>query len=222
MRRRCSTCGIAYPDIWEASTCRNCGGLIEHDTVAPKSTAQKAIELEKRWHDWRNKMFSAPPRPLKEEDWLQMCSVFNGCAICGSESIDEKLLVVPTYLGGKLYTYNVIPACSFCTDRIRQSQLSNPLKPFYTLKGIDAAKVSKIFNYLESLMLNAVFEEFNWEEDSVEIIVTVTEDTSCLPFNGVHAKRLYEEPKRITVEAKPKAIPVIYDAESYGVTWRLI
>ena len=68
-------------------------------------------------------------------------------------------------------------------------------------------------------MVTGIFEQFNFEEDSIEIIVKVTEDTSTTPFSGIFARRIFDEPQtrvdnRKTMFTKRE--------ETYGVTWRLL
>lgn len=222
MHFRCSSCGQSYPPDFSTSTCRICGGEIERAELS-KNIREDAV-YEERWHEWRHMMLSAPPRPLKEDDWINVCGVFNGCAICGCETIEEKLLVVPTHLQGKLYTYNVIPACYKCAKRYRQSVTNNPIKSLYTLKGHELDRIDKIINYLEADMLGAVYEEFDFEHDSLEIIVKVTEDTSIRPFDGIVAKRIFSAPARPIIARGLQFEGAEYATQeaAYGVTWRLL
>ena len=157
---------------------------------------------------------------MRDEDWYKTCAYFNGCSICGGP-IDEKLLVIPPILGGKLYTYNVLPACETCAKKVRQSQRLNPLKSFYTIQGSYADKVNKAFKYLESVMLQVTLEDFNFEEDSLEIIVTCPEQTSVKPFTGIYAVRRFTE---VPIQILKK--DTVYEAntqkEFTGITWRLL
>ena len=172
------------------------------------------------WIEWKQKYDTVPPRPLRDEHWFKMCGFFNACALCGSD-IDEKLLVIPPYLGGKLYTYNVLPSCSVCAKRIRTSQTVNPLKSFYSISGVDKHRVDTAFKYLEADMLNVALEFFDYENDSIEIIVTCTEDTSIKPFNGIYARRLFKDIKQ-SVDVK-QDIYISDNIDSvYGISWRLL
>ena len=217
MPKTCTTCGQRYPDEYITCTCRFCGGLIEQEIL---NLDPKVYEYEIQWHEWRKKYKAAPPRPLRDDDWYYTCGYFNHCAICGS-SIDEKLLVIPPRLGGKLYTYNVLPSCEACAKRIRQSQLLNPIKSFYTISGSNKQFVDLGFRYLEAQMKQVNFENFNFDEDELEIIITCPEDTSALPFSGIYAKRVFTEPQRQVMRHQ-----FIYTAdkkeEVEGITWRLL
>ena len=214
---KCSTCGRIYPSQFQTNTCRLCGGLLENAEASPGLSYQM-YTVGKEWHEWRRKVFSAPPRFLSEPEWLRACAHFNGCAICGIETIDEKLLVVPPHLKGKLYTYNVVPACSYCAEKIRHSQVLNPLRPFY--KYLSKDQLKDIFSYLESKMYDAPLEYFDFEEDKIEIVVKVVEDTSDKPFDGIFARRMFEEPK---LHICSREELTIYTAEeNNGISWRLL
>lgn len=180
----------------------------------------RVYEYEILWQEWKKKYDEAPPRPFHDDDWYRMCGYFNHCVVCGG-SIDEKLLVIPPRLGGKLYTYNVVPTCEICAKRIRQSRLLNPIKSFYTIDGSNKKLVDLSFRYLEAQMKQVSFEDFNFEEDELEIIITCTEDTSIKPFNGIYAKRVFEEPKR-QVSYKEQMYIADKREEVEGITWRLI
>ena len=172
------------------------------------------------WQAWKKKYDTAPPRPLRDDDWYLACGYFNHCVVCGG-CIEEKLLVVPPRLGGKLYTYNVVPVCETCAKRVRQSQLQNPIKSFYTIEGANKQFVDLMFRYLDGQMRQVELEDFNFNEDELEIVVTCPEDTSVKPFTGIYAKRVFEEPQR---QVMRKLHPYISDRreEVEGVTWQLL
>lgn len=221
MAMYCSTCGQSYPDSYNTCTCRLCGGLIESDP-ALRPLSPKVYDLDTMWYDWKHKMLAAPPHPLTEADWDKTCAHFNGCALCGAEDIDEKMLFIPTFCGGRLYSYNVIPMCSFCADRVRKSQLTNPLKTYFKLKNVSERRVIGIMNYLEAIMLGKVFEEFDFEHDTIKIVVKVVEDTSNKPFKGVFARRLWDKNAPLEVEHSIRMPSVASTDEVAGITWRLL
>ena len=185
------------------------------------SLSQKVYHYDELWQEWQKKYAAAPPKVLTEDDWVDACAYFNKCSICGVGNIEEKLLVVPTYLGGKLYIYNVVPACEVCATRVRRSQRINPIKSFYSIAGADTKLVDELFRYLDMRMLNCALEKFNFEEDSLQITVVCTEDTSVLPFNGVHARRVFGMPK-IEVLKYDTKYETARREETTGVTWRLV
>lgn len=220
MKKRCSTCGQQYPPSFITCTCGICGGLIENEDIT-SDMLKKNYKYKVQWEEWQKKLHAAPPRPLREEDWLLICADFNGCAFCSTPGELEKVLAVPTYLGGKLYTYNVIPACSSCADSYRRKVIANPVKALYNMPGIPSEQIKYILQYLDSLLLKYSLEVFDYTEDSVEIIVTVTEDTSILPFDGVYARRKMDT-KPLFVQYYNKVVPIIKMEEVRGITWRLL
>ena len=216
MAKACSTCGQSYPDKFITCTCRFCGGVIEdtHNDLDPKE-----YQWQVQWLAWQELYKATPPRPLRDDDWYTTCGYFNHCCICGG-SIDEKLLVIPPYLGGKLYVHNVLPACELCAKRIRQSQRLNPIKSLFSITGSVSDFVNKGLRYLESLMLGVEFVNFDFDNDTLEITVTCPEATSVDKFTGIYAKRIFTEPK-IGANAYNKL--VLDRPEEYeGVTWRLL
>ena len=221
MAKICSKCGQHYPDGFLTCTCRLCGGTIERWRSEITGLCQKDYVYEELWQEWRKKYNAAPPRPLREDDWYNACAFFNKCSICGAPDINEELLVIPPFLGGKRYVHNVVPACSTCAKRIRQSQSLNPIKSFYTIDGSDKKSVDLLFRYLDGVMLGVVLEFFNYEEDSLEITVVCTETTSVKPFKGIYAKRVFEEPP-LTVLRKDHVYETVALEETTGVTWRLV
>lgn len=216
----CSYCGQNYPNSYQTCTCRVCGGLIEEHE--PNYQATCLYRIDEIWHDWRDKMLSAPPQPMRESDWYEICAHYNSCAICGVGNIDEKRLLVPVNLGGKYYNYNVFPVCSNCNEEITHYyRQANPFRQLIRMEAMTLEKLDHLLSYLEVKMLGAVFEEFDFEHDNVEIICKVVEDTSIKPFNGIYARRLFEYPNKIrTYDNFP--IKSISAEENLGITWRLL
>lgn len=216
MSKACSTCGQRYPDNFFTCTCRFCGGVIEDDK---NDLDPREFYWQTQWQAWQELYKATPPRPLRDDDWYITCGYFNHCCICGG-SIDEKLLIIPPYLGGKLYRHNVLPACETCAKRVRQSQRLNPLKSLFTVTGSVDSFVSRGLRYLEALMLGVEFVDFDFDNDALEITIVCTEDTSADKFTGIYAKRIFDKPK-IGVDFRTKLI--LDRPEEYeGVTWRLI
>lgn len=221
MSKICSKCGQRYPDNFNTCTCRLCGGTIERYRDDLVKLHYKDYLYEEQWHEWQEKYAAAPHEVLTEDAWYDTCAFFNSCSICGAPDIDEKLLVVPPYLGGKLYTHNVVPACRVCAKRIRQSQAINPVKSFYTIDGSDKHLVDTLFKYLEAVMFGTHLEFFNYEEDSIEITFICTEATSITPFTGIYAKRTFD-PIKLQILPRATKYDVTRPQETVGVTWRLV
>lgn len=189
----------------------------EHSCLAPY-----LYKIDKMWSDWHSKVLSAPPQPMREEDWYEICAHYNSCAICSANNIDDKRLLVPVSLGGKYYNYNVFPVCAECNEQLSHYYRQvNPFRQLMRMQGMTLQKLDHLLSCLEIKMLNAVFEEFDFEHDNVEIICKVVEDTSIKPFNGVYAKRVFNYPKGIrTYDNFP--IKYVSAEENIGITWRLL
>ncbi len=117
--------------------CRRCGGPVAGSlhmcrwcraTVAPglqvylkKYAEAYKLRQEKLLRDANNAQFGA----LTEDQWLQTCLYFGGCAMCGKNEIQSKVYVVPPSMGGKYAEWNVIPFCEECSTHydIRKSVL---------------------------------------------------------------------------------------------------
>ena len=216
MSKACSTCGHTFPDGFFTCTCRYCGGVIEeyHNDLS-----WREYGYFEEWQRWQELYKAAPPRPLRDDDWYIACGYFNHCAICGG-TIDEKLLVVPPFLGGRLYRHNVIPACETCAKRVRQSQSTNPIKSLYSITGANKDLVDNALRYLEAMMRDVELIKFDYDADELEIVVTCPETTSCKSFTGVYAKRIFKDPKQTVDMWSDKKFDKPEEYE--GVTWRLI
>lgn len=221
----CSYCGQHYPNSYSACTCRVCGGSIESSTITNVRLSARRYIVNEVWHDWRAKMLSAPPRPCKESDWFEACAHFNGCAFCGVPTIDNQHLFVGTKYGGKYYSYNVVPICDQCEKAVGYSTAPNPFAAYMNLHMMDEHKLDSILSYLETKMLGVVFEEFDFEHDSIDIICRCTEDTDNLPFDGIRARRRFDYPNTIDIVTASwlKNNMVLRTAEEIqGITWRLL
>ena len=180
----------------------------------------KLYEYERLWHEWLELYKAAPPQPLREDNWYLICGFLNHCSICGGP-IEEKLLVIPPVLGGKLYTFNVLPACEVCARRVRQSQGLNPVKSLYTITGSNHNLVDMGLGYLRSIMLGKKPMKFNYDEDALEIIVTCPETTSIKAFSGIYATRVFK-PGTVKVLKKESTFEANRLEEYDNVTWRLL
>lgn len=77
---------------------------------------------------------------LTEEEWLEACRYFEGCAYCGSEDISTRGFLIPFKDGGEYAAWNVLPLCDKCGTRsIRQP---NIFRTFKARLGYGASAVS--------------------------------------------------------------------------------
>lgn len=121
-----------------------------------KRRAEYAEKLFKKWLELSNKTF----KPMTEEEWLQTCAYFGGCAICGDEYIAKREFFVPFQSGGHYTAWNMIPMCEKC-GRVTRYQ-ENPFKWFdkYGTTGVRMGLTEehrdKIINYLIMQLEKAV------------------------------------------------------------------
>lgn len=91
-------------------------------------------------------------KPLTEEEWLTVCSYFDGCAICGSEFIESRSFFLPVRKGGRYTAWNVILTCGTCAEATMTNTYKNPfrwLKSDTAIQlGLTQARANKLKNYL--------------------------------------------------------------------------
>lgn len=138
--RKCSGCGWEYPLTWPGRTCRFChakvpggvcsvcGELKEHISNGKcrecqtrnhmlwrQSRRSKAEELFNKWLYDVSKI-QKPYTTLTEDQWLEACKYFKGCAYCGKPDIDARSMFIPFKHGGRYCNWNIIPSCESCEN----------------------------------------------------------------------------------------------------------
>jgi hypothetical protein len=161
--------------------CKKCTAKkkYDHDLKNPKQKIirnkrfanKRYTELEQQYEDWFDKL-SIQFKPMTEEQWLETCRYFNGCAICGSEHIETRQFFVPFEEGGKYAIYNMFPMCGECSKHVRIT--ANPFlwldKSFGTAKyvlGLTEERRQKLVNYLLSQIERCKNDEHAKENDGV-------------------------------------------------------
>lgn len=139
---RCRVCGEPFDIV----KCRVCGKIVSGDERVPKVNLCKPCHnAEERRHmvkyeekrrqqfkdvyaDWLARLAAVPKDhpTLSEEQWLDACRHFNGCAICGDETIDTRGFFVQFEEGGRYCDWNIIPMCAKCGSEYRMQP--NPFK----------------------------------------------------------------------------------------------
>ena len=113
----CSCCGepsrFYHP---HGCMCKFC-----YDTTCrqPNADAEAKDRRRAEYQAWLDKIKLIPKDypTLTEEQWLEAVKYFNGCAMCGDESIDARQYFIPFEYGGKYCDWNVLPVCSKCATR---------------------------------------------------------------------------------------------------------
>lgn len=75
---------------------------------------------------WVKRVKSAPFKVLTEDEWLEACTYFGGCALCRKKEIDVRGFFLPFVEGGRYTAWNVIPLCKACGHRAFRSR--NPFE----------------------------------------------------------------------------------------------
>lgn len=112
-----------------------------------------------RFEEWKKKT-NLPFKPLAEQQWLEACSHFRGCALCDSEHIEVRQFFVNFKDGGRYTAWNVYPICGKCATKTRK--IANPFQWLdrytgYAIElGITKEIGDKLVAYLELQIEKAV------------------------------------------------------------------
>ena len=134
----CSKCGWKYPYNWPGRTCRFCHGEIKNGYCSRCGEWSEKLfqgvctncktEKHKLWRDKRRATHNSDfedwlakiakiPKPyttLTEEQWLEACKHFGGCAYCGSPDISARSMFIAFKDGGRYCNWNIVPSCEIC------------------------------------------------------------------------------------------------------------
>ena len=183
--RTCKHCGWVYPATWPGKTCKFCHKPMESG-ICPRC-GKYSDKLNRAnnyckdcstaaYNAWRKKIVSnnidafeqwkevikkipTPYKPLTEEQWLEACRHFGGCAYCGKPTIEARSMFIHFRDGGRYCNWNIIPACEKCeaaykaTDnpflRLDERLNRNSYGPAATY-GFSKEKLLGIVDYLRS------------------------------------------------------------------------
>ena len=164
----CSVCGEYSDDIIPSTKlCRPCynkrNGVYQKRVQRTTDNNQKYYrrllkEADDRFAAWVARLSKLTTHTLTEDEWLEACRYFGGCALCGDDSIDARGYFIRFEDGGKYNACNVIPMCDKCaTDMKHQSNPFRQMNPFInrnlaTSRGLSLANLEKAAEYLQSKM----------------------------------------------------------------------
>ena len=126
-----------------------------------RKTADRINKALERYNDWLGKIKKQPIQPLTEEQWMEACRYFEGCAYCGASEISARSMFIDYANGGRYCAWNIIPACERCETCVKRD-----INPFKRLDqrinrkaasqakryGFSLSKLQKIVDYLETKM----------------------------------------------------------------------
>lgn len=112
-------------------------------------------EDDKMFDDWVAQIKELKMHTLTEEEWMEACRYFGGCAVCASESIDARGYFISYEDGGRYNAANVIPICEKCATAAKAQH--NPFRRSDTrlassptqYRGANREKLSKVVDYLQ-------------------------------------------------------------------------
>jgi len=80
--------------------------------------ADRRAAANKIYEDWKAST-QLPFKPMTEEQWLEACAFFNGCALCGNPHIEARQFFIHFEDGGRYAPWNMYPVCGTCADHKR-------------------------------------------------------------------------------------------------------
>ena len=151
----CRICGEYAPRLVNGTNCVRCHR--KKYNIAENSAEwerRRRANNDKRFAEWRSKMQQLPKDypTLTQQQWLEACRYFDGCAYCGADSIDARAYFVKFEEGGRYCDWNIIPACEKCATKIKL--LANPFA--YLENAPSRKKLQNIIKYLEEKLDAAV------------------------------------------------------------------
>lgn len=152
----CSICG-AYctgNDYVKHAYCRECYNEVFGAPTRARQYKQAAAENIDSYRSWIDRIANVPNNypTLTEEQWLDACKHFRGCAICGDMFISARAFFVPFSEGGRYCDWNIIPMCEECSVRWQTvTMVPNRLTPFSNYLQLKNGKqiLKNIQDYLE-------------------------------------------------------------------------
>ena len=114
----CHKCGriVSGRDrVPKRALCRECHNAEEREHMRTYNQRQQA-KFEERFNSWLDKIRAVPKSypTLTEEQWMEACKHFNGCARCGSQDITARGFFIGFEIGGRYCDWNIIPLCDKC------------------------------------------------------------------------------------------------------------
>lgn len=118
----CTTCGRLVTFYRpRQNVCKEC---YDKYTRKPDATSKYRKKRAARYTTWVEKISHIPKDypTLTEAQWLAAVKHFNGCAICGAETIDTRQYFIPFKDGGRYCDWNIIPVCTNCAITTARAQ----------------------------------------------------------------------------------------------------
>lgn len=74
-------------------------------------------KLDDAYNAWMDKVKKVPANypTLTEQQWMDACRYFGGCARCHSKDIEARGFFIGFEVGGRYCDWNIIPLCERCS-----------------------------------------------------------------------------------------------------------
>lgn len=152
-------------------TCKACASA--HDVLVK---ARRRQMLDDQFNGWLDKIKQVPKSypTLTEEQWLEACQFFDGCARCGSKDIDTRGFFVGSELGGRYCDWNVIPVCERCAAKWNLSKSA-----FKYIEKADSNARSRTYRDCLSKILEYLGGKLDAATRTSEATSSSTADSEC-------------------------------------------
>lgn len=159
----CKKCGKYADVLHKGFYCDDCYRVITHEADR-KKRKRRAERHAKTFNDWMDKVRKVPKSypTLTEAQWLKACKHFNGCAFCGSDTIDTRAYFIKFKDGGRYCDWNVLPACERCA--MSTKGINNPFLPLAGNNVYATPILNKVKEYLEDILDDAITEYHNHDD----------------------------------------------------------
>lgn len=171
----CISCGEFSTDLVpKTRLCRKCYvpqkklepvDLSDNPARSVVWNRRAVIKADKRFKEWTDKLRQIKMPSLTEDEWMEACIHFDGCAVCNSKSIDARSYFIRYEDGGRYNACNVIPMCEVCATAFKYQH--NPFRQMNpnlnaniaVCRGISNKKLEAIAEYLQVRMEVALHEQ---------------------------------------------------------------
>lgn len=117
----CKICGEYTTNLSPTrGVCKPCRNETARD-IALDYQRRLTDKSEETYAEWL-KMIQQIPKPYKtltEEQWLEACRYFDGCALCTRSHISTRAYFIPFSDGGSYCAWNIIPLCDICATALK-------------------------------------------------------------------------------------------------------
>lgn len=165
----CKSCREFSTDIFNGTgMCRKC--YREYCNVRGRAYSieryrRNISKAEERFSNWLENLNNVKTHVLTEEEWMEACRYFDGCALCGSHDIATRGYFVRFEDGGRYNACNVVPTCEICATSLKKQpnpfiQMDPNLNRNLAVgRGLSLANLNNTASYLQAKIEGALHEQ---------------------------------------------------------------